>query len=260
MEAGDARGWGLCLERASGPASRKPGGLGLWGAPEPAVHPGFCQIYQAGLLLEEKQCLSEEQEQYRRMLNRKEKKDRCVNNCLDLSDISQVWMQISKQNTFLALKWAEHKQQNNKGKTGMLDWGNTCRDVGVTRVLSPQAVGSSDSSVSSPSLPFLSEEAWKEAAGGASGGVLLVGSICKPSQKGTPWPDFPVPLLLQSLPFTPSTTSSQAIDAWTSSPPLDSGLGPGFLVAACNPRKAQLRCRVDTFCQLLRYHIFREPR
>lgn len=41
---------------------------------------------------------------------------------------------------------------------------------------------------------------------------------------------------LQSLPFTPSTTSSQAIDAWTSSPPLDSGLGPGFLVAACNPR------------------------
>lgn len=45
---------------------------------------------QAGLLLEEKQCLSEEQEQYRRMLNRKEKKDRCVNNCLDLSDVSQV--------------------------------------------------------------------------------------------------------------------------------------------------------------------------
>ena len=29
-------------------------------------------------------------------------------------------MQIPKQNIFLALKWAEHKQQNSKGKTGML--------------------------------------------------------------------------------------------------------------------------------------------
>ena len=41
-------------------------------------------------LHEEKQCHSENQDRCRRMLNRKEKKDRCIKNCMDISDVSQV--------------------------------------------------------------------------------------------------------------------------------------------------------------------------
>lgn len=40
--------------------------------------------------LEEKQCQSREQERCRWILNREEKKDRCIKNCTDISDISQV--------------------------------------------------------------------------------------------------------------------------------------------------------------------------